>query len=374
VIKGCQGVAGGAPRGCLPRQNRLFSGDTFMEALLVGLLAVAIVLLAVLVVRVGAMKDRGQADLAIMNHINQFRKEIQETIHGSRKEMTGAREDMNRRAGDTLKLMAEMHSTVEKIISRQEEANRLGQSLKDILSTPKLRGNYGEVVLEELLERVLPRGMWERQFKIKEGSIVDIVVSYRDMHVPVDSKFPRDNYIRYMESNDVRDKEMYWKTYEKDVLARIKEISKYIATDCGTSDFALMFVPSEAIYYETIAEKNYLGQRSKIYEEAEKARVIPVSPNTFYAFLQVVMTAMRNMEVLNQAREIQLKLVKMQNKFDLFYRQYEAMGKDLEKAADAYRKGDKHIALYKRELDETLRVEVGERHDQNSESRIQNSE
>lgn len=331
-----------------------------MEALLVGLLAVAIVLLAVLVVRIGAMKDRGQADLAIMNHINQFRKEIQETIHGSRREMTDAREDMNRRAGDTLKLMAEMHSTVEKIISRQEEANRLGQSLKDILSTPKLRGNYGEVVLEELLERVLPRGMWERQFKIKEGSIVDIVVSYRDMHVPVDSKFPRDNYIRYMESSDARDKEMYWKTYEKDVLARIKEISKYIATDCGTSDFALMFVPSEAIYYETIAEKNYLGQSSKIYEEAEKARVIPVSPNTFYAFLQVVMTAMRNMEVLNQAREIQLKLVRMQNKFDLFYKQYEAMGKDLEKAADAYRKGDKHIALYKRELDETLRVEVGD--------------
>lgn len=333
-----------------------------MEIILAVLLAVVIILLAVMLVRQNGAERSSQVELAVMNQLNQFRKEIQDSVNISRKEMTDTREDMNRRVNETLGLMAEMRSTVEKIISRQEEANRLGQSLKDILSTPKLRGNYGEAVLEELLDRVLPRGMWERQYRIKDGCVVDIAIRYRDMCVPVDSKFPRDNYIRYMECADSRDKEAFWKAYEKDVLTRIKEISKYIAPECGTSDFALMFVPSEAIYYETIAEKNHLGQRSKIYEEAERNRVIPVSPNTFYAFLQVVLTAMRNMEVLNQAREIQSRLAKMQNRFDLFYKQYEAMGKELEKAADAYRKGDKHIVLYKRDLDETLRIEdVGDR-------------
>ncbi|MFZ5646516.1 MAG: DNA recombination protein RmuC [Bacillota bacterium] len=334
-----------------------------MELLLVALLAVVIILLAVMLVRQGGAGNNSRVELTVMNHLNQFRKEIQDSVNVSRKEMTDTREDMNRRVNETLGLMAEMRSTVEKIISRQEEANRLGQSLKDILSTPKLRGNYGEAVLEELLDRVLPRGMWERQFRIKDGCVVDIVVRYRDMCVPVDSKFPRDNYIRYIECADAREKDLYWKAYEKDVLARIKEISKYIAPECGTSDFALMFVPSEAIYYETIAEKNHLGQKSKIYEEAERNRVIPVSPNTLYAFLQVVITAMRNMEVLNQAREIQSRLSKMQNKFEHFYKQYEVMGKELEKAAEAYRKGDRHIALYKRELDETLRIEVGDRKD-----------
>lgn len=331
-----------------------------MEILLAAMLAVLIILLAVMLVRQSGFKNNSQVELAVMSHLNQFRKEIQDSVNVSRKEMTDTREDMNRRVNETLGLMAEMRSTVEKIISRQEEVNRLGQSLKDILSVPKLRGNYGEAVLEELLDRVLPRGMWERQYKIKDGSIVDTVVRYRDMCVPVDSKFPRDNYIRYMECTDARDRELYWKAYEKDVIAKIKEISRYIAPECGTSDFALMFVPSEAIYYETIAERNHLGRQSKIYEEAERNRVIPVSPNTFYAFLQVILTAMRNMEVLNQAREIQSRLIKMQNRFDLFYKQYEAMGKELEKASEAYRKGDKHIALYKRELDETLRIESKE--------------
>jgi DNA recombination protein RmuC len=330
-----------------------------MEDFVAGLLVVVIILLAVVIVRQRGAVDQRQLDLAIMNNLNEFRKEIQGSVEASRREMTDAREKLNERAGETLKLMRDMQATVERIISKQEEANRLGQSLKDILSTPKLRGNYGEIVLEEMLERVLPRGMWDRQYRIKEGCVVDIVIRYRDMCVPVDSKFPRDNYNRYLECPDPRDKEAYWRAYEKDVLTRIKEISKYIAPECGTSDFALMFVPSEAVYYETIAEKNYLGQQSRIYDEAEKNRVIPVSPNTFYAFLQVVLTGMRNLEVLNQAREIQSRLIKMQNKFDLFYKQYEAMGKELEKAVDAYRKGDKHVTLYKKELDETLRVEVG---------------
>lgn len=330
-----------------------------MEAYVPALLLVVIALLAFILYRQRGMVDQGQLDLAIINNLNQFRREIQESVETSRREMSDARVDLSKRAGDTLKLMADMHATVEKIISRQEEANKLGQSLKDILSTPKLRGNYGEIVLEEMLERILPRGMWERQYRVKDGCVVDIVIKYRDMCLPVDSKFPRDNYIRYMESTDPRDKEAFWKSYEKDVLARIKEISRYIAPESGTSDFALMFVPSEAIYYETIAEKNYLGQQSRIFDEAERNKVIPVSPNTFYAFLQVVLTGMRNLEVLNQAREIQSKLIRMQNKFDFFYKQYESIGRDLERAAESYRKGDKHISLYRRELDETLRVEVG---------------
>lgn len=329
-----------------------------MDILVPVLLVAVIVLLVLVMARQKGAVDHSQLDLAIMNNLNQFRKEIQGTVESSRREMSDAREKLSERSGETLKLMKDMQATVERIIRQQEDANKLGQSLKDILSAPKLRGNYGEMILEEMLERVLPRGMWDRQYRIREGCVVDIAIKYRDMCVPVDSKFPRDNYVRYLDSADPRDKEAFWKAYERDVLARIKEISKYIAPDCGTSDFALMFVPSEAIYYETIAEKNHLGQHSRIYEEAEKSRVIPVSPNTFYAFLQVVLTGMRNLEILNQAREIQSKLIKMQNRFDLFYKQYESIGKELEKALDAYRKGDKHVGLYKRDLDETLRIEV----------------
>ncbi|MHB8919115.1 MAG: DNA recombination protein RmuC, partial [Desulfocucumaceae bacterium] len=137
-----------------------------MDVLVAVLLVAVVVLVALVLIRQRGMVNQGQLDLAIINNLNQFRREIQESVETSRREMSDARVDLSKRAGETLKLMADMHATVEKIISRQEEANKLGQSLKDILSTPKLRGNYGEIVLEEMLERILPRGMWERQYRV----------------------------------------------------------------------------------------------------------------------------------------------------------------------------------------------------------------
>lgn len=328
-----------------------------MEYLIITLLTVLIGLVGLLIYRQFLANGPGHVENLLKNILFEFRGQIQDSVNTTRKEMTDAREDINRRSRDTLQLMMDMHSTVEKIINQQEEANRLGRSLKDILQTPKIRGNYGEVILEELLEKVLPRGMWTRQHRLGDGAVVDIVINYRDMMVPVDAKFPRDNYLKYLHCDDSRTKEEYWRQFEKDVITRIREISKYIAPDRGTCDFALMFIPAEAVYYETIAEKNYLGHSSKILEEAEKHKVMPVSPNTFYAFLQVIMTGVRNLEVLGHARVIQEKLVKLHIKFDHFYKQYETVGRELEKAADAYRKGDRHIGLFKRELDDTVLIE-----------------
>ncbi|MEW6623362.1 MAG: DNA recombination protein RmuC [Bacillota bacterium] len=333
-----------------------------MEILLTIALVILIILLAVnLFIQISNKKNEKELDLVLKNNLDGLRREIQDTVYFSRKEMTDAREDMNRQAVSTLKLLVEMQSTIERIISQQEQANKLGQSLKDVLAAPKLRGNYGEVILEELLERVLPKGMWNRQYRISEGCMVDVAVTYKGLVIPIDSKFPRDNYLRYLESEQKEEKELYWKTFEKDVINRIREIAKYIQPGNGTADFALMFIPSEAIYYETIAEKNYLGQTSKVLQEAERLKVIPVSPNNFYVFLQVILTGMRNLEILTHAREIQNKLARVHGKFDLFYKQYETVGKEIEKAADAFRKGDKHIGLYKRELDDIVEIGCVER-------------
>jgi len=329
-----------------------------MEIMIIVLLMVLIGLVAFLIFRQSAHQREDNLELLLKNSLLEFRGNIQESVNETRKEMTEAREDISRRTRETLSLMGEMRTTVEKIISQQEEAARLGRSLKDILQAPKVRGNYGETILAEMLEKVLPKGMWSGQFRLGKGAVVDMVVHYRDMVIPIDAKFPRDNYVKFLNCDDERDKEALWKLFERDVVLRIREISKYVAPDLGTSDFALMFIPSEAVYYETIAEKNYLGHSSRIMEEAEKHKVIPVSPNTFYAFLQIVMAGIRNLEVLRQARGIQDKLVKLNTRFDYFYSQYESIGRELEKASEAYRKGDRHIGLFKRELDETVRIEV----------------
>jgi DNA recombination protein RmuC len=331
-----------------------------LEVIIIILLLVLTGLAVFLLYRLNTFNRGEDLDLLIKNTLLEFRGQIQDSVNTTRREMTDAREDINKSTRETLKLMTEMRSTVEKIISQQEEANRLGRSLKDILQAPKIRGSYGETILEEMLDKVLPRGMWSRQYRLGEGAVVDIAIHYRDIIIPIDAKFPRDNYIRYLNSEDPRDREAFWKQFERDVILRIREIAKYIAPDKGTTDFALMFIPSEAVYYETIAEKNHLGHSSRILEEAEKHKIMPVSPATFYAFLQIILSGIRNLEVLRQARDIQERLVKLHTKFDLFYRHYENVGKELDKASEAYRKGDRHITMFKRELDSTVQMEKEE--------------
>ena len=328
-----------------------------MEYIIIVLLLLLIALVATMLYKQAFNKKNTDLELLVRNMLFEFRGHIQESVDNTRKEMSNARDDINKRTRETLSLMTDMRATVEKIIGQQEEATRLGRSLKDILQGPKIRGNYGETILEEMLDKVLPKGMWIRQYRLGEGAVVDMIINYRDIIIPIDAKFPRDNYVKYLNSEDPREKEVFWKQFEKDVILRIREIGKYVLPDRGTADFALMFIPSEAVYYETIAEKNYLGHSSRIMEEAEKNKVMPVSPNTFYAFLQIILSGIRNLEVLRQARSIQEKLVKLQTKFDHFYKQYESIGKELEKASEAYRKGDRHVELFRRELDETIKIE-----------------
>lgn len=178
------------------------------------------------------------------------------------------------------------------------------------------------------------------------------------MIIPIDAKFPRDNYQKYLNVSSNEEKRYYWNAYVSDVKKQIKSIKeKYIKPEKGTSEFALMFIPSEAIYYKTIAEKNYLGMPSDLYEFAQANKVIPISPNTFYAFLQLVVVGSRNLEIIKSVKKIQNGLAELQRVFDLFYAKYEEIGRSIEKATESFRVGDGHIKKYKARLDNTLKLE-----------------
>ena len=267
-------------------------------------------------------------------------------------------DNSNEQLRDQLLAFKEIGASIQKLTQQQEEAQLLGRSLKDLLQAPKLRGTYGEVILEEMLDRVLPKGIWERQYVIDGAEKVDCVVKFREVVVPIDAKFPRDDYLRYLESDSDGSRSSYWKAFEAAVRKQILSIeSKYVKPEKGTAEFALMFIPSEAIYYETIAETNYLSQPSKLLEYAQDHHVVPVSPNTFYAFLQVVMLSIRNVEIFSNVRRIQENLADLQKSFEFFYNKYDEMGKRLAQAADAHRIGNDHVERYKRRLDSTLRIE-----------------
>ena len=290
-----------------------------MEIAILAALGVLIVLVVALLLRVRPSDVSGQ-------------------IEASLKGIDEAKGVISDHAVKSMQAINQQSESLHKLVQQQEEAQKLGQSLKDLLQAPKLRGQYGEVILEEMLERVLPKGIWERQYVIDGREMVDCVVIYRGVVIPVDAKFPRDDYVRYMDAPSSEEKSHSWRDFERVIREKITSIeSKYVKPEKGTSEFALMFIPSEAIYYETIAEKNHLGEPSTILEYAQKHHVLPVSPNTFYAFLQVVLVGLRNVEIFTKAKELQEGLSALERSFEQFYNKYEDIGKAIGRASEAYR-------------------------------------
>jgi|GEM_PF-868740 len=325
-----------------------------------------IILLLVLIALSVVILARGKKDNSedkIQALINErfmvFQDNIRRAMDDTRREVEMSKNLISDHAVKTIDTIKDMDKRIENIIAQQKDANELGKSLKYLLQTPKLRGSYGEEILEEMLDKVLPKGIWQRQYPIEGAERVDAVVIYKNIVVPIDAKFPREIYERYLNAENPDEKKRSWKMYEEGIKLQITSIrTKYIKPEKGTSDFALMFIPSESIYYETIAERNHLGQPCGIYEFARKNSVVPVSPNTFYAFLQVVIMGIKNLDIIKGAKKLQESLVRIERNFNNFYAKYEDIGAALLKAQETYRVGDTHIKRYKDTLDSTVKLEL----------------
>ena len=333
-----------------------------MEILLISLVSILILLVlfvAGLLLRAKGDDKKEKIESLLNEKFISFSKDIRESMDNARKEVASSKDILSQNAQRTLEHISSMNKTVGTLVAQQEKAEKLGQSLEYLLQAPKLRGNYGETVLEEMLEKILPnKGMWQRQYTIEGGEKVDAVVKYKDVVIPIDSKFPRDDYQKYLSSSMESEKKMHWSNYEKALKLQINSIKeKYIKPEKGTTEFALLFIPSESIYYETIAEKNYMDEPCQIYEYATSRHVIPVSPNTFYAFLQVIIMGVRNIEIAREAKKLQEALSRVERDFGLFYKKFEVIGKSIENASKAYETGEGHVKRFKKGLDSTLKLD-----------------
>ncbi len=319
----------------------------------------ALVFLGTAVLRLRKKDDtRPEIEAFLNQKFIDFSRDLRESVDSARKEVSGSKDAISENARRTLEHINGINETVRALVSQQEKAEKLGQSLEYLLQAPKLRGNYGETILEEMLERVLPsKGMWERQFSLDGLEKVDAVVRYRDVIIPIDSKFPRDDYQRYASASDPAVKKNHWASYEKALKVQINSIrDKYIKPEKGTSEFALLFIPSESVYYETIAERNYINEPCQIYEYAMERKVIPVSPNTFYAFLQVIIMGVRNIEIAKEAKKLQESLSRIERDFEFFYKKFESIGKAIESASKAYETGDGHIKRFRKNLGSAIGI------------------
>ena len=231
---------------------------------------------------------------------------------------------------------------VAEMAGRMEALGREINELQGILKAPKLRGNLGEAQLEEFLRQVLPPTFWETQFRFADGQVVDAVIRLRDHLVPVDAKFPLESFQRLLAAETDDAKKQRRREFERSVKGRIDEIAdKYIRPGEGTYEFALMFIPAENVYYEVIVRDDALGAEGSLLSYAMARRVVPVSPNSFYAYLQTIATGLKGMQVEARAREILAELGRLQVEFAKFATLFKLVGDHLGNARKKWEEAEK---------------------------------
>ncbi len=189
-------------------------------------------------------------------------------------------------------------SSVQRNIGEMSEIGRSMKDLQEFLQSPKLRGNIGEQVLNELLGQSLPKNSFNLQYEFKSGVKVDAAIKTSGGIIPIDSKFPMVNYRRYVLAKGEEESKVARIDFEKDVKKHIDDIAKkYILTDEGTIDYALMYIPSESVYYE-------IANNLNLFEYSTKMRVLPVSPTTFYAYMRAILMSFEGQKINEKAKEI----------------------------------------------------------------------
>lgn len=230
------------------------------------------------------------------------------------------------------------------------EIKELGQSvskLEDMLKAPKFRGGLGELLLEDLLKQVLPGKFFEMQYTFRNGQTVDAVIHTAGGKVPVDSKFPLENFRKMIEAQTDQEKKSAARAFISDVKKHIDAIAqKYIVPDEGTFDFALMYIPAENIYYETIIKDETLGDESSLFTYAAHKHVVPVSPNSFYAHLMVIVQGLKGLQIERSAKEIAQHLQRLVSELQKFTDIFETLGTHLNNAKNNYDKADKQLSNF----------------------------
>ena len=234
--------------------------------------------------------------------------------------------------------------------TQMQEIGKEVSSLKSILHAPKLRGNFGEYLLYNLLKDTLPPKNFAVQYQFSDGSAVDAIIRLGKNIISVDSKFPLESFERYLTSKDSESKKKAKTEFTRSVKGRIDEISKkYIRPQEGTFDFALMYIPSESVYYEILTNDTQKGY--ELFDYAMKSRVIPVSPNTFYAYLMAIVYGLKGMKIEEQAESIIKKISGIQKSFTDLTEEIATLGKHLTNAGTKFSEVKEKAATIENQLD-----------------------
>lgn len=230
-----------------------------------------------------------------------------------------------------------------------EQSTRVGElakdigSLQDLLRAPKPRGGFGELMLERLLQDCLPASAYEIQFTYRDGSRVDAVVRYASRIVPIDAKFPNESYTQIAAATDETDRTRRRRAFLQQVRRHIDSVARYVSPQDGTIDYAFMYLPSEAIYYEVMTREGADGELD-LGTYCQERHVIPASPNTLLAYLQVVALGIRGLAMQERTRELQQSIAQVRREFERFVGLHDQLGTHLDHAMKKFDETERALA------------------------------
>lgn len=249
----------------------------------------------------------------VQQQTEETRREIQQRLDKNQDYTSKRLDRTHQEIGERLDNAAKVIGKVQRELGSMSEIGRQMQSLQDFLQSPKLRGNIGEEVMKDLLSQQIPHEQFALQYSFKDGTIVDAVVKTDRGIIPIDSKFPRENFKKMLSEENEADRVQAKKTFINDVRKHVRDISsKYILPDEGTLDFAIMYIPSESIAYEVMINT------PELTEYCREHHVVPVSPNQFNYYLKVIMIGLEGKRIEERAKHILTGLKRLQGEMEKF--------------------------------------------------------
>jgi DNA recombination protein RmuC len=290
------------------------------------------------------MDATGKLSQQVENQLHQVRNEVQDRLKEQTGTLQNTQDAVGKRLDNAARVVQEVSSKLGQLEESQKRIHDVGKdiaSLQEILKAPKLRGGLGELFLGDLLQQVLPAAHFTLQYPFTDSLKVDAVLRVGGRLVPVDSKFPMENFRRVLDAPDEAEKRKRRKEFSRDVEKHVSDIaSKYIRPAENTYDFALMYIPAENVYYEVIIRDE---EGSTIGSTALEKRVIPVSPNSFYAYLQVILLGLKGLELESKTREILEHLQQIDGHLGAFRESFEKLGAQLGHARQNYDRAQRDL-------------------------------
>ena len=327
-----------------------------MISLFLLLVAVLVIIAVAFLVVLRLKPAQATPDEAATRVMVEFQREMAALRAGLNDQIRDLSNQVNQQLSQNNQFLAQTHQGYREAVGQVQ--HRLGElqqathamldigkdisSLQNILRSPKLRGGIGELFLAELLKQILPEDHFILQYTFRDGSRVDAVIRLGQGLIPVDAKFPLENFKRIVEAKNEEEAKQAKKDFVSDVRKRIDEISsKYILPEEGTFDFALMYIPAESVYYETIIKEDTQAESLSSY--ALRKRVIAVSPNSFYAYLQAIVRGLKGLRIERSAQLILESLGQLEVDFTKCVGDFEKIGTHLNNAQSAYKSAEKRL-------------------------------